>query len=662
MRSPRPTRVAPLAAVLAALLPLSAVAGGDNAIVVTTTTDAVDAFDQLCSLREAVLNANTNTQFSPVDNECPAGSGVATDVIVLEAMTTYPLTRVGADDESGDIDIADDPDLPAGIVDLRFQGVGIEEIATVSQTVAGERVFEIVQADVEFDAILVRGGATAEAGGGIYNDGGALVLRNMGVVENAAVSGGGVYSTGPVTMQTASIVSNTADLLGGGIMQDGATLTVTGGGFGYNEAVTGGGIYADGAAVTLSDGSVVVENLSTSDGAGIMLVGEADLDISDTVFSANIADGNGGAIRSLSEATVHIDDSVFVGNEATNGGALHFIGAANTILIAGGTFFGNAATASGGAINASTTIANDALFEANTAGTDGGAILATLSFKATDVRVVGNSAQSGGGIHAQLLTMDRTRVEDNAATGSGGGAYVTNRVTVADSRITGNTAGGDGAGVYYDQSESSPTAAMTRSLVAGNVTQGDGGGIWVTGSGTFVLSNTTISQNRAPNGSGSGLFVDTDKLVRIVNVTLADNFPGENVAKYGTLEMKNSIITTPGGIDCVVALDDPQIVSLGNNLADDDTCIGLDDPTDMTEVDVLLAPLAYTSSTMLTHALLAGSPAIDRGDNAACSAAPIDGVDQRGGARDVGLACDIGAHEQGAAVSTTLFGDGFESE
>ena len=40
----------------------------------------------------------------------------------------------------------------------------------------------------------------------------------------------------------------------------------------------------------------------------------------------------------------------------------------------------------------------------------------------------------------------------------------------------------------------------------------------------------------------------------------------------------------------------------------------------------------------LTHALLAGSPAIDAGNNAVCAA-----TDQRGVARDA--ACDVGAYE-----------------
>ena len=61
-------------------------------IYVTTTSDAIAA-DDLCSLREAVIAANTD---SAVDG-CPAGSGA--DTIVLSAAMTYTLSK--DDDGSG---------------------------------------------------------------------------------------------------------------------------------------------------------------------------------------------------------------------------------------------------------------------------------------------------------------------------------------------------------------------------------------------------------------------------------------------------------------------------------------------------------------------------------------------------------------------------------
>lgn len=52
----------------------------------------------------------------------------------------------------------------------------------------------------------------------------------------------------------------------------------------------------------------------------------------------------------------------------------------------------------------------------------------------------------------------------------------------------------------------------------------------------------------------------------------------------------------------------------------------------------------------MTHALLAGSPAINAGDNAVCAVAPVNNVDQRGHARNEGASCDIGAYEFAVVV------------
>ena len=57
-------------------------------------------------------------------------------------------------------------------------------------------------------------------------------------------------------------------------------------------------------------------------------------------------------------------------------------------------------------------------------------------------------------------------------------------------------------------------------------------------------------------------------------------------------------------------------------------------------INALLGPLAANGGATSTHALLAGSPAIDTADNATCPA-----TDQRGVARPGGGVCDKGAYE-----------------
>lgn len=88
-----------------------------------------------------------------------------------------------------------------------------------------------------------------------------------------------------------------------------------------------------------------------------------------------------------------------------------------------------------------------------------------------------------------------------------------------------------------------------------------------------------------------------------------------------------------------------EVVSAGHNLIEDltgcvvtGTLIG-----NITGVDPRLSILQDNGGPTNTHALLPGSPAIDAGDDAACAAPPVSGVDQRGIARPQGAHCDIGA-------------------
>ena len=78
-------------------------------------------------------------------------------------------------------------------------------------------------------------------------------------------------------------------------------------------------------------------------------------------------------------------------------------------------------------------------------------------------------------------------------------------------------------------------------------------------------------------------------------------------------------------------------------------------PPDTLDADPLLAPLADNGGPTLTHALLAGSPAIDTGDN--FFGLPTD---QRGSPRVSGVATDIGAFELQQPQGDAIFTDGFD--
>ena len=80
------------------------------------------------------------------------------------------------------------------------------------------------------------------------------------------------------------------------------------------------------------------------------------------------------------------------------------------------------------------------------------------------------------------------------------------------------------------------------------------------------------------------------------------------------------------------------VIPFGGNVISDGSCNPESD--DQSNTDPLLGPLADNGGPTLTHALLAGSPAIDTALPGACPA-----TDQLGTVRPQGLGCDVGAFE-----------------
>ncbi|MDO9300208.1 MAG: CSLREA domain-containing protein, partial [Anaerolineales bacterium] len=99
-------------------------------ITVNITTDE-NANNGNCSLREAVIAANTDLAY----NGCPAGD-VGADTIILASGSTYTLSIVGTGENAsatGDLDILDP---------LTIQANGATP-AIINQTVGDDRVFDM---------------------------------------------------------------------------------------------------------------------------------------------------------------------------------------------------------------------------------------------------------------------------------------------------------------------------------------------------------------------------------------------------------------------------------------------------------------------------------------------------------------------------------------
>ena len=172
------------------------------------------------------------------------------------------------------------------------------------------------------------------------------------------------------------------------------------------------------------------------------------------------------------------------------------------------------------------------------------------------------------------------------------------------------------------------------STVAGNVGIWDGGGLYSKGATT--IRNSTVSGNTGNYGGG---VCGVDGITTLQNSTLSGNTAngggGGGLRQYGgTLHYSNTLMAGnfTGG-DCHVSAASVISTNVNNLVQNGAIC------SPAFTGDPVLAPLADNGGRTWTHALLAGSAAIDAGGDI-CPA-----TDQRGVGRPIGAHCDIGALE-----------------
>ncbi len=309
----------------------------------------------------------------------------------------------------------------------------------------------------------------------------------------------------------------------------------------------------------------------------------------------------------------------------------------------------------------------------------------------------GSATGSGGAILVgdEALSLSRVTVSNSTATGDGGGINVTSgagSLTLTDCIISNNNAtaaGSFGGGINIG---SSSVVTITRTTISGNTAFANGGGISFSYGGKLTMTSSTVSGNNANisdlNLGGGGIYFGYAGTHSLVNSTISGNSAAGAINGYGggitfnnfyggTLSLSNSTVTnnssTKGGggisgaggtltlsssivsgnidpispdLDC---FDPYAVVPVGG----DNNLIGAADVgnftltgagnltgTQATPLDAVLGPLASNGGPTQTHALLAGSPALNAGNNTAALA-----FDQRGNLRVVGVAADIGAYE-----------------
>lgn len=285
----------------------------------------------------------------------------------------------------------------------------------------------------------------------------------------------------------------------------------------------------------------------------------------------------------------------------------------------------------------------------------------------------GNNSLEGGGISNNgVLALTNSTVTENVSGTGGGGIFNFRVVTITNSTISNNSAV-FGAGVWkrYDSD-----LTITNSTISGNSAADYGGGIAEQiinsqgFSGLLTITNSTISGNSAVNNGGGiysrrlfSLFFSPMPTLTGVTITgnssTAPNSSGGGVSFYlqdniGEAILKNTIIAgnqNANAPDIYGTLNGTSAYNLiGNGTEMTDNTGGANSNqvgTAANPINPLLAPLAENGGATKTHALLSGSPAIDKGNSFGLA------TDQRGLFRPVEFSSipntsdgsDVGAFE-----------------
>ncbi|MCA9234116.1 MAG: hypothetical protein KDA44_01500, partial [Planctomycetales bacterium] len=413
--------------------------------------------------------------------------------------------------------------------------------------------------------------------------------------------------------------------------------------------------------LTITGGTAGATGGDDGRGGGVRHDGAGMLTILSSSVTGNSATGAGGGVARNGAGTgaVQIFGSTIVNNtsQASGGGASFEGSQTQGLFVISSTFSGNKATGSGGGIwifddqgaGADVFVSQ---FVGNTAGGNGGGIF---------------NGTGAGGADSGPLTIKASTIADNSSGGFGGGLlHLSDQspLTLRDSTVAHNMAVKGGGGVS-NATQLGVSSQIINSTVSDNSTAAAGGGV-SNSYGSLEILHSTITDNAAADGSGSG--VASFGGAAGASTVVSDSIVAHN--KFDDVAVLMAVVETTSN----------TFTSLGFNLVGSGSAVpeiaanaieAFNQTGDQTAVDPLLGPLQDNGGSTKTHALLAGSPAIDAGDPnfSAANFVPELTTDQRGAPRERGAAIDVGAFEsdlfvnnEGEGVDTTpndgVVGDG----
>jgi parallel beta-helix repeat protein len=259
---------------------IGAFQGQGTTLVVNTTVDGFGVGPAQLSLRQAINLANVEPTFDPI----------TFDPNVFK--TPQTITLAGTQLELANT--TTEMTITAPAAGLTVSGGGTSRVFQVDAGVTAS-----------ISGLTITGGKTAANGGGLYNDGGNVMLTNCTISGNSSSinvesgGGGGVRAAGGTTALTNCTVSdNSAFRDGGGLSADPGTMTLT------NCTVSGNSVQYNGGGLFIYGATLTMTNCTVSGN------------------SAGHGGGNGGGGLQIYRSTATLTNCTVTGNSATGGGGL----------------------------------------------------------------------------------------------------------------------------------------------------------------------------------------------------------------------------------------------------------------------------------------------------------------------------------------------------
>ncbi|MEM7113572.1 MAG: choice-of-anchor Q domain-containing protein [Chloroflexota bacterium] len=577
-----------------------------------------------------------------------------------------------------------------------IQNLGVLGVSnsTISNNTASDRAGAIFNGgELTLTATSLDGNSSSSWGGGLLNgNNGTVTIDSSTFSNNAANQGGGLFNNNVMTVRNSTISGNS----GGGLYNaanDNVTIN-----FSTIADNSGEGLYDNGGMVTLN-ASILANNGGGDCVHHGAFSGSHNL-IQDGGSACGLGDGNLIGVNAELGGLAQNNPSTGSGQGtptqaiAASSPAIDFIAADQCSLTVDQRGkerpFGNGCDI--GAYEAQTGLVVSSLDDADDGNYDEGELTlreaianaglgATITFAdslsggtivlnqtliiAQDVTISGNVPIMISGNDSVLImavtagdvTLDNLALVNGRADGDAAGLHIHEgaSVNLIDSTVAHHRAThGLVVGINNEG-----TMSIKGSTISDNVTEDRNVVGGIANTGMMAIENSTISSN---SGEHIGGILNSGQLT-LLHVTVAANTFGSGnteiggILNAGDLTLTNSLSADNEGADCSNSGNAALVTDGGHNLIEvdavDNTCgLVAGNNGNLVGIDLQLEPLADNGGQTLTHALRAGSPALNGADSDACLA-----VDQRGVARPQEDGCDIGAVEMGNLGGTAVGGN-----